>query len=167
MFEPAHQRLPHVVTAKIMDRPGDAIRANGVIEMLFWFRQCGKCGGDLMSDSDEWTCFQCGRTYYPQLSSAELLSKPNSEDQPASNALLPSDGQRRRRRKPRRINAVIAAKERSDERWHGKNEEVIFHLEQGKCVRDISKILGRSARQIRGVRERLTEQRAAETEQVA
>ena len=150
-----------------MVRPGDAIRANGVIEMLFWFRQCGKCGGDLMSDSDEWTCFQCGRTYYPQPASAELLSKPNSEDQPASNALLPSDGQRRRRRKPRRINAVIAAKERSDERWRGKNEEVIFHLEQGKCVRDISEILGRNARQIRGVRERLTEQRAAETEQVA
>ena len=132
--------------------------------MLFWFRRCGKCGGDLVSDCDEWTCFQCGHTYYPKPASAKLLPELKSDDQPTSTGLTPSDGKRRRRRKPRRINAVIAAKERSDERWLGKNEEVIFHLEQGKCVRDISEILGRNDRQIRGVRERLTEQRAAETE---
>ena len=34
--------------------------------MLYKFKSCGKCGGDLRLDEDEWCCFQCGTVYYPQ-----------------------------------------------------------------------------------------------------
>lgn len=62
---------------------------------------------------------------------------------------------RARRRTMTNINSVILAKERSDERWWEKNREIIEHLKQGRSVREISAMVGKGQRQIRGVQERL------------
>lgn len=129
--------------------------------MLYRFKGCGKCGGDLLLDCDEWTCCQCGRIYYPQPFPMGPLLEPMKAQHPLSTGVSPAEtGLHRKRRKARRVNAMIAAKKRSDEKWRSTNQLVISYLDQGKSVRDISEILGRHARQIRGVRERLDDLRA-------
>tara|TARA_B100000315_G_scaffold249044_2_gene279697 strand:- start:889 stop:1098 length:210 start_codon:yes stop_codon:yes gene_type:complete len=35
--------------------------------MLWSFKSCGKCGGDLVMEGDEWRCIHCGRYYYPNV----------------------------------------------------------------------------------------------------
>jgi hypothetical protein len=35
--------------------------------MLWKFKSCGKCGGDLILETDEWRCVHCGRYYYPNV----------------------------------------------------------------------------------------------------
>ena len=143
-------------------------RSKGVSKMLYRFKGCVKCGGDLASDCDEWSCFQCGRIYYPQRSPMEPLLEPMKAQHPLSTDVSPGEvGPHRRRRKARRINAVIAAKRRSDEKWRSTNQQVIRHLDQGKSVREISEVLGRNPRQIRGIRERLYDLRATALDPVA
>jgi hypothetical protein len=34
--------------------------------MMYRFKACRKCGGDLQLDDEEWLCCQCGRHYYPR-----------------------------------------------------------------------------------------------------
>ncbi len=34
--------------------------------MLCQLKSCGKCGGDLVQDTGDWRCWQCGRYYYPK-----------------------------------------------------------------------------------------------------
>jgi len=53
------------------------------------------------------------------------------------------------------INSVIMAKERSENRWWSKNQDIIDCLKEGHSVRDISELVGKGQRQIRGVQERL------------
>ncbi|MEE8466532.1 MAG: hypothetical protein V3S68_08660 [Dehalococcoidia bacterium] len=62
---------------------------------------------------------------------------------------------RARRRTMTNINSVIMAKERSENRWWSKNQDIIDRLKQGYSVRDISELVGKGQRQIRGVQERL------------
>ncbi len=140
--------------------------------MLCRFKSCEKCEGDLVLDYDEWRCFQCGRIYYPQRTPMELLLDPMEVHHPLSTDVSPGEEdldrkRRKARRSPRRINSLIAAKSRSDEKWWSKNRLVIHHLDQGKKVREISEIVGRGARQIRVVRERLCDLRATAPELVA
>ncbi len=136
--------------------------------MLYRFKGCGKCGGDLLFDCDEWSCCQCGRIYYPQRSPTEPLLGPMKAQHPLSTGVPPGEAAPyRKRRKARRINAVIAAKTRSDEKWSSTNQQVIGYLNEGKSVRDISEILGRDPRQIRGIRERLYDLRATALDPVA
>ena len=47
-----------------------------------------------------------------------------------------------------------------------KNQQVIFHLDQGKKVREIAEIVGKGPQQIRVVRERLRGLRSAAPELV-
>ena len=61
---------------------------------------------------------------------------------------------------------MLAATRFSEEQWWAKNETVIYHLDQGKKVREISEIVGQGPRQIRVVRERLRELRTSEPELV-
>ena len=129
------------------------------------FKGCGKCGGDLVQDSDEWRCFQCGRIYYPQRTAMELLLDPMETHHPLATDISPGEPdldrkRRKARRSPRRINSAIAAKSRSEEKWWSKNRSVIYHLDQGKKVREVAEIVGRGARQVRVVRERLCDLRA-------
>lgn len=130
--------------------------------MLYRFNGCGKCSGDLVSDADEWRCFQCGRIYYSESSPMEPLQFPTKGECPLPTEVTPREvGRGRMRRNARRINAVIASHKRSDEKWLSMNQGVIRQLDQGKSVRDISEMLGRNPRLIRGIRERLCDLRAS------
>ena len=131
--------------------------------MFCRLKACRKCGGDLVLDGDEWRCWQCGQYYYPMRTLLEMPEEPPDPE------LLPADGEvnerrphrRRARRSPRNINSRIMAKDRSDRRWCLRNREVIRHLDQGLSVREISQLVARGERQIRIVRERLNDLRAA------
>jgi len=125
--------------------------------MLCEFKGCAKCKGDLVMDGDEWRCWQCGTYYYPNQPVMDLpLESEQSElvFQIVDSEPRPSRT-RARRRTMTNINSVIMAKERSESRWWTKNEEIITRLKQGYSVRDISDLVGKGQRQIRGVQERL------------
>ncbi len=65
-------------------------------------------------------------------------------------------------RSTRNINAVIKAKEVSDQRWWARNQDIIARLDEGLSVREIAKLAGVGERQVRVVRERLTALRSTE-----
>jgi hypothetical protein len=131
--------------------------------MLCRLKSCQKCSGDLVLDDDEWRCWQCGHYDYPRLSLPELppdVPASNSSGDPAD---LPGGTPRRRRRSRGAvsdINALIVAKDRSEQRWWTRNEQLIKYLDEGKSVREIAALVGRSERQIRVVREQLNDLRA-------
>ena len=68
------------------------------------------------------------------------------------------------RRSTRDINTVITTKDRSERRWWLRNGDVIRYLDEGRTVREISALIGRGQRQIRVIRERLSDIRACELE---
>ena len=126
-------------------------------------KACRKCSGDLVLDGDEWRCWQCGRYYYPN---APVFDVPNysqeAERPPSAIGRIAAVRGRGRKRAARDINSVIAAKDRSDIRWRNRNQDVIRYLNEGRTVREISAIIGRGQRQIRVIRERLSDLRACE-----
>ena len=125
--------------------------------MLCKFRGCSKCKGDLVLDGDEWRCWQCGTYYYPDEPVMDLPLEALQSDlvfQSEASDLIPRRV-RARRRTMTNIHSVIMAKERSENRWWTKNQEIIDRLKQGYSVRDISELVGKGQRQIRGVQERL------------
>jgi hypothetical protein len=61
----------------------------------------------------------------------------------------------------RDINNLLVSKDRSEQRWWVRNDQIIRYLDEGKPVREISILVGRSERQIRVVREELNDLRAA------
>ena len=125
--------------------------------MLCNFKGCTKCKGDLVLDGDEWRCWQCGTYYYPK---EPVMDLPLESQMPIQE-LQDSDCEpeprraRARRRTMTNINSVIQAKERSESRWWSKNQDIIDRLKEGYSVRDISDLVGKGQRQIRGVQERL------------
>ena len=135
--------------------------------MLYLFKACGKCGGDLLQDSDEWHCFQCGHVYYPQHSRMELpVEAPNVEEQDFAFEPVDSQARRKIRRSARHLNPSLESTRSHEKKWLKKNRQVIYHLDQGKKVREIAEIVGKGPRQIRVVRERLRDLRSAEPELV-
>lgn len=123
------------------------------------FKGCTKCKGDLVLDGDEWRCWQCGTYYYPnepimdlplEVKGSELVYQADDCEAVATRVRV-----RARRRTMTNINSVIMAKERSENRWWSKNQDIIDRLKQGYSVRDISDLVGKGQRQIRGVQERL------------
>ena len=82
-------------------------------------------------------------------------------------ATVEEDRPRRGRRRgygaraERNINSVIRATEVSDERWRSRNRHIIEYLDQGKSVQEIARLVGVGPRQIRVIRERLTDLRSA------
>lgn len=140
--------------------------------MLYMFKGCGKCGGDLALSFDEWGCIQCGARYYPKNSATDLQLDPVDVQQPvtvgsSSNNADSEVIRPKIRRSARHLSPVLATTRFNEERWWNKNEEVIQHLDQGMKVREIAEIVGRGPRQIRVVRERLRDLRSAVPEQVA
>ena len=131
--------------------------------MLCQLKCCRKCNGDLVLDGDEWRCWQCGHYYYPQIPLPELRPDnpvPESSENPMG---LPGETLRRRRRSRwavRDINTLIMAKNRSEQRWWARNQKLILYLDEGKSVKEIASLLGRSERQVRVVREQLLDLRA-------
>ena len=125
--------------------------------MLCKFKGCSKCKGDLVLDEDEWRCWQCGTYYYPNQPVMDLPLEVKESElvfQTADREARPTRV-RARRRTMTNINSVIMAKERSENRWWTKNQDIIDRLKQGYSVRDISELVGKGQRQIRGVQERL------------
>ena len=121
------------------------------------FKDCTKCKGDLVLDGDEWRCWQCGTYYYPHAAVMDLPVESPASMQVIEESEVESEPRpvRARRRTMTNINSVIMAKERSENRWWTKNQEIIERLKQGYSVRDISESVGKGQRQIRGVQERL------------
>ena len=125
--------------------------------MLCKFKNCAKCGGDLVLDGDEWRCFQCGTYYYPNVPVMDL-PKEDLESETVFQAPHRGDRPRRvRRRTVPSINAAIKAKERSENRWWIKNQDIIDRLKQGYSAREISESIGIGQRQIRAVQEQLND----------
>ena len=125
--------------------------------MLCKFKGCAKCKGDLVLDGDEWRCWQCGTYYYPSEPVMDLPLETKETElvfQAVDFEARPARV-RARRRTMTNINSVIMAKERSEHRWWTKNQDIIDRLKQGYSVRDISELVGKGQRQIRGVQERL------------
>ena len=140
--------------------------------MLCRLKDCGKCGGDLFLDFDEWRCFQCGRIYYPKPSPMELLPDAMEVHAPLFADESPDEAGHDRdrpkvRRSPRRINVMVAAKNRSEEKWWSNNKQVIYHLDRGNSVQQTAEIVGRGTRQVRMIRERLNDLRATALEPAA
>ena len=129
--------------------------------MLCILKACRKCSGDLVLDGDELRCWQCGRYYYPEPAPGNLPRERAAADRPLARVARVAAGRLRRGRAGRDINSVIAAKDRSEDRWWSKNRETIRFLDEGRSVREISLLFGRGERQIRVVRERLNDLRAA------
>ena len=51
--------------------------------MLWSFKSCGKCGGNLIREDDEWRCIHCGRYYNPNVvRSLDLGTVQNREGTP-------------------------------------------------------------------------------------
>ena len=125
--------------------------------MLCDFKGCAKCRGDLVLDGDEWRCWQCGTYYYPNEPVMDLPLEVKGSEMvfQTIDAVAKPARTRARRRTMTNINSVIMAKERSESRWWTKNQDIIDRLKQGYSVRDISELVGKGQRQIRGVQERL------------
>ena len=117
--------------------------------MLYKFKSCGKCGGDLMLNGDEWCCFQCGAYYYPQ-NPVENIS------QDATPALQTVDHGSHSNFTSRHIRTdIISATKLSEHRWLDRNKAVIDLCKQGRTAREISEIVGTSPRQIGEVKSHL------------
>ncbi len=131
--------------------------------MLCQLKCCNRCNGDLVLDGDEWRCWQCGRYFYPKISGLEPLPDAPEGDVAAT---MTEETKTRRHRRPRwavgDINSLIVAKHRSEERWWDRNKELIQCLDEGRSVREISVMVGRSKRQVRVVREQLNDLRAVQ-----
>ena len=131
---------------------------------MYLSKGCGKCEGDLLMDTDEWRCFQCRRVYCPARTPEEQqLDRTGFQE---SSAVSKDSGRPKVRRSARHLNPVVAASKANEEQWWNKNQQVIFHLDQGKKVREIAEIVGKGARQIWVVRERLRDLRSAAPELV-
>lgn len=138
--------------------------------MMVKLKSCEKCSGDLVLDTDEWRCWQCGQYYYPKIDLPELPMMSGAETPTKETDELPGVPQRRRRRSRwavRDINALIVAKDRSEQRWWSRNQELIQLLDDGRSVREISVLVARSERQVRVVREQLNDLRAVSEPEVA
>jgi hypothetical protein len=132
--------------------------------MLYLFKGYGKCEGDLLMDTDEWRCFQCRRVYYPARTPEEQQLDRTAFQ--GSSAVCEDSDRPEVRRSARHLNPVVAASKANEEQWWNKNQQVIFHLDQGKKVREIAEIAGKGPRQIRVVRERLRDLRSTAPELV-
>ena len=147
--------------------------------MLCQLKSCGRCGGDLVLDREDWKCLQCAKYYYGDKGYPRGESRPIRlpiaaglpEEQSASSysdltSIQPAGTVQSRKapsraRASRNINAIVQATVQGEERWRGRNSKIISYLEQGLSVREISLLTGRGPRQIRSIREKLAELREA------
>ena len=136
---------------------------------------CPRCQGDLIFDENDWRCWQCGHYYYTIpgqpleqcLQESRMMNGAAASVPDEQRAAVQEVAERPRRqgygaRSARNINSVIRAKVLSDERWAVRNRRVIEYLDQGLSIREIAQLVGKGERQIRVVRERLIDLRAAE-----
>ena len=114
--------------------------------MLYKFKSCGKCGGDLMSDGDEWRCFQCGTYYYPQKPVVNLSQVATPLPQTVEYGSQRDSTSRHTR------TDIISSTKLSEHRWLDRNKAVIDLCKQGRTVQEIFEVVGTTRRQIREVK---------------
>ena len=151
--------------------------------MLCILKSCGKCGGDLVLDESDWKCMQCAKYYlgdsvspsegtyslHPSVTPGQpvrpepdfILNRQASDQTDSHESPQRRFRNRRRSRSTRSINSLVNATHVSDARWWARNRQVIEYLEQGLPIREISELTDRDQRQIRTIRERLTDLRVA------
>ena len=117
--------------------------------MLYKFKSCGKCGGDLMADGDEWCCFQCGTYYYPQ-NPVENVSQDAAPLPQTFDCGFHENSTSR----PIRTD-IISSTKRSGPHWLVIDQALIDLCNEGRSVQEISEIVGKSRRQIRDVKSHL------------
>ena len=134
------------------------MKLNMLCIMMYRLKSCQKCGGDLSLEADEWRCLQCGRYYYlePVLNAA-VASAPQTASL-VNDPAVPA----RQQRQPGGMaannpNRLVQAKESRDKEWLGRHRTVIHYLDRGYEVGEIAARTGISPRNIRSVRERLTD----------
>ena len=128
--------------------------------MLCQLKNCRKCLGDLILDGDEWRCWQCGHYYYPRPKREILLEEVPDPLELTHESTVAVRPQIKATRSLRDINGAIAARDRSDKRWWIRNMEIIRRLDDGCSVKEIAQAIGRGPRQVRVVRERLSDMRS-------
>ncbi len=144
-----------------------------------YLKSCTRCGGDLIFDEGDLRCWQCGHYYYTRGAISAEHSRPDplveysppevryNEPTADGRGRQVDSSERRRRtaygaRAARNINAVIRPKQASDQRWWSRNRYVIECLDRGLSVREVAHLAGRGERQIRVIRERLTDLRSVD-----
>lgn len=151
--------------------------------MFVRLKGCVRCAGDLVLDAGEWKCWQCGHYYYgwrgasypeplPGHGTRSQPQKGGGPEPPLHTAGLGArrgaTGARKRSeygpRASRNINSVVRAKKTSDDRWWARNRQIIQYLDQNLSIREIARLMGLGERQVRSVRERLADLRAAAEE---
>ena len=130
--------------------------------MAWRLKGCGACGGDLTQEDDAWRCWQCGRYRYtdihrPQHRWEELRKQHRKQASAVFRVTRAHAGLA-----GANINGILRLRELRERRWWNRNRQVIDYLDEGRTVREISTLTHRGARQIRVVRERLTDIRAAD-----
>lgn len=91
----------------------------------------------------------------------EGLQRPTPNTMPVGET-NPERERPKARRSARHLMPKNTVSRFNEQMWWNKNRLVIYHLDQGKEVREIAEIVGRGPRQIRLVRERLRDLRSAE-----
>mgnify|MGYP001590542646 CR=1 FL=1 len=130
--------------------------------MLCKLNSCARCGGDFVLDGDTWRCWQCGRYLYPRLDRQLLFEEPDPEVTETMTEGMPTHRHRRPRWAVENINVLIEARNRNVERWWIRNKDIVQYLDEGRPIREISPLVGRSERQIRVIKEQLYDLRTAQ-----
>jgi hypothetical protein len=98
--------------------------------MLCQLKTCSKCGGDLVMDTDEWRCLQCGTYYYPKPSPLSGIA----------------------RRPEPTLQSIEKAKESRRKTWRARHLAVIELLEAGMPTEEVQqKSPGYNIRQVQEV----------------
>jgi len=104
--------------------------------MLYQLKGCGRCGGDLLQDNDEWRCFLCGHVYYPERAQLQLEWVVVAQE-----GFISTEGGDRQRPKVRRaarhLTPDTSATRFNEEKWWDRNQQIISHLDQGMKEREI------------------------------
>ena len=91
----------------------------------------------------------------------EIAGVSHIAPKPAPMSLLRRRRNTRDGRSARNINSYIRAKNLGEARWWDRNRQVVEYLDRGLSVPEISQLTEMGPRQIRMIRERLTDIRAA------
>ncbi len=129
-------------------------------------------------DDGDWRCVQCGQYYYGQspdsatgtpreaiensqplkeASHREPMARPSS----SGRASAKRSGGRSRAKYDRDIGSLIESHATAESKWWERNRHIVDHLDNGLSIAEIAALTSRGKREIRSIRERLFEMRAA------
>lgn len=125
-------------------------------------KACGKCGGDLKLDENEWRCWQCGHAHYTAVEMSRILEAAKSPPNPPKED-QPSKTKRRGGRAYGSVgdhNRQIERRNRAEKHFWEKNKEVIRLFDEGLTLKEVAAIDGRGERRLDVVRREVNARRA-------